>query len=228
QQNKNMPSMQFLFGDRELLISISDLLEAPVKVIVNSTNRELSHTRGLSATILAAAGEELQTQSTRLIHEYGHIDSGMAVYTTAGDLPYDAIIHAVGPQMGEGEEQRKITQAVSRSLLLCEANEWTSIAFPAIGCGSGDIPIETCAQAFHRAITHFWDARNDSVVEKINLCLTEQHFQPFFDAFREDAITEAEEPIQTAPPDEDVTGEVELSDADIADLENDDMADWFK
>lgn len=220
--------MQFLFGDRELLINISNLLEAPVKVIVNSANPELAHANGLSATILAAAGENLQVESTRLIQEYGQIDSGMAVYTTAGQLPYDAIIHAVGPQMGEGEELRKISQAVSRSLLLCEANEWNSIAFPAIGCGSGDIPIETCAQAFYRAITHFWDARSDSVVEKINLCLTERHFQSFFDAFREDAITETEERIQPVPEDEEVTGEIELSDAEIADLENDDMADWFK
>jgi O-acetyl-ADP-ribose deacetylase (regulator of RNase III) len=115
-------SMQFLYGDRELWLGISDLLTAQVEVIVNPTNSELSHVEGLAGEILAAAGENLQDQSRQLIQEYGQIDSGMAVYTTAGSLPYKAVIHAVGPSMGEGDEQHKIEQTVSRSLLLCEAN----------------------------------------------------------------------------------------------------------
>ena len=226
-------TMQFLFGDRELLISVSDLLSARVAVIVNSANRTLSHDDALSATIQAAAGETLREQSAQLIREYGEIDSGMAVYTTAGDLPYEAIIHAVVPQPDEEDEQRTIEQAVSRSLLLCEANAWSSIAFPALGSSGGGVPIETCARAFHRAITHFWDARNDCMVEKIRLCLTEEHFRPFFDAFREEAIapgeTRAADDVEALPETgEEPTGEIELTDADIADLENDDMADWFK
>jgi len=138
-------SMQFLYGDRELWVGINDLLTAEVEVIVNPTNSGLSHSGGLAAQILAAAGEELADQSAQLIQEYGSIESGMAVYTTAGHLSYKAIIHAVGPTMGEGDEQHKIEQAVSRSLLLCEANDWSSIAFPAISCGVYGYPItEAC------------------------------------------------------------------------------------
>ena len=220
-------SMQFLYGDRELWVGICDLLTTEVEVIVNSSNTELSHTEGLAGIIQAAAGENLNIQSRQLIQEYGQIESGMAVYTEAGHLPYKAIIHAVGPNMGEGDEQHKIEQAVSSSLLLCETNEWSSIAFPAIGAGFSNVPLEICAQAFFRSITHFWDARHECAVEKILICLKQETFKPFFDAFREDAITTAEEqPMMTS--EDEAVGHIQLDDAEIADLADEDMDDWFK
>ena len=45
-------TMQFLFGDRELLLNISDLLSAPTEVIVNPANSGLSHGEGLAEQIL--------------------------------------------------------------------------------------------------------------------------------------------------------------------------------
>ena len=226
--SENKTSMQFLFGDRELWIGIQDILATQVDVIVNPSDSELSHAEGLAGTILAAAGEELETQRRQLIQEYGQIESGMAVYTTAGQLPYKAVIHAVVPTMGEGDEQHKIEQAVSRSLLLCEANEWSSIAFPPLGTGYFNVPINICAQAFYRSITHFWDARHETAVEKVMICLEQDSFRAFFDAFREDAITTAEEVAGNTPQKEEAIGHIELDEAEIADLADDEMADWFK
>ncbi len=224
---ENKTSMQFLYGDRELWIGVHDLLTAQVEVIVNSSNQELTHLEGLAGKIQAAAGENLELQSRQLIREYGQIDSGMAVFTEAGQLPYKAVIHAVGPSKGEGDEQHTIERAVSRSLLLCEANEWNSIAFPAIGTGLSNVPIEICAQAFFRSITHFWDARQECAIEKIMICLKQETFRPFFDAFREDAISTTDEQVVKAPQHEAV-GHIEIDEAEIADLADDDMADWFK
>ena len=222
-------SMQFLFGDRELRVQVSDLLKAPVDVIVNPANGGLYHAGGLAAIIVQAAGEQVQIDSDKLVREYGVLESGMAVFTEAGDLPYKAIIHAVGPMMGEGNEQHKLEQAVLRSLLLCEANDWKSIAFPAVSAGVFRVPIEICAQAFFRAITHFWDARQECVLEKITICLTEKHFQAFFDAFREDAITDVRGDIPNSLSDsgEPPVGYVDLDEAEV-NLGNDEIKDWFK
>ena len=218
--------MQFLYGDRELWIGVADLLTSDAEVIVSPANSELTHTDGLATQILRAAGNGLATQSAQLIREYGCIDSGMAVYTTAGDLPFEAIIHAVGPIMGEGDEQLKIEQAVSRSLLLCEANDWHSIAFPVIGTGVFNVPIEICARAFFRSITHFWDARQESAVEKINICPNNENFHAFFNAFREDAITEPTE--QTiAKTRKEAVGHIELNEEEMTEVD-DEIADWFK
>lgn len=222
-------SMQFLYGDRELRIGVSDILQAPVEVIVNPANGGLYHGGGLAAKILQAAGEQLQIDSDRLIQEYGVLESGMAVYTDAGNLPYRAIIHAVGPMMGEGNEQYKLEQAILRSMLLCEANDWKSIAFPAISAGVFRVPIEICAAAFFRSITHFWDARQECALEKIMICLTERHFQAFFDAFREDANTteSSAKPVATPETKEKPVGYIELDESEV-NRDSTDIDDWFK
>ncbi len=222
-------SMQFRYGDRELRVEVADLLQAPVAVIVNPANGGLYHAGGLAGIILQAAGKQLQLDSDRLVREYGVLESGMAVYTDAGQLPYQAIIHAVGPMMGEGNEQHKLEQAILRSLLLCETNDWQSIAFPAISAGIFRVPIEICAQAFYRAITHFWDARQECAVGKIIICLTERHFQAFFAAFREET-NQSTTPVsstQTDSPDENSIGIIELDETEV-NRDNADIDDWFK
>ena len=128
-------SINFQYGDRELWLGVHDLLTAPVDAIVSPVNQNLLLEGGLAEQVLEKAGEQLQRDCLQLIDEHGVLESGMAVYTDAGLLPYKAVIHAVSPKMGEGDEQKIIELAVSRSLQLCEINEWGSIAFPAIGTG---------------------------------------------------------------------------------------------
>ena len=55
--------MQFLYGDRELRIEIGDILTAEADVIVNPAKGDLTHNNGLAAHILAAAGDEMLTQT---------------------------------------------------------------------------------------------------------------------------------------------------------------------
>jgi O-acetyl-ADP-ribose deacetylase (regulator of RNase III) len=227
----NKKSMNFQYGDRELILKVADLISENVDVIVNSANNSLIHDEGLAEKISVAAGNELQQQSKRLIAEYGTIESGMAVYTDSFDLGFKAIIHAVGPNMGEGEEQHKIEQSVSRSMLLCETNDWKSIAFPALSTGRANVPVELCAQAFFRSIISFWDARNECSVEKIVICLSEDHFPVFFNAFREDAISQnnnvsKEPPIENEQ--EEVTGYITISADEQENLDDDELSDWFK
>lgn len=225
--------MEFLFGDRALQLQVSDILKAPVDVIVNPANGSLMHGGGLALKILDAAGEELEQQSRTLIAEHGELESGMAVYTSAGNLPHKAVIHAVGPMMGEGNEQQKLEAAFSRSLLLCETNDWSSIAFPAISTGVFRVPVHTCAKASFKAITHFWDARNDCSLGKIIICLTENNFDDFFNAFREESFDENSEtgitPV-TAKNDsaEENIGYVEIDEKQIETDGNDEINDWFK
>jgi len=229
-QEKSM--MRFLFGDRELILAVTELLSAPVEVIVSPADCSLQHQADIASQILRGAGDRLQQESEQLIREYGAIDPGMAVYTSAGDLPFKAIIHAVAPQMGEGEEQRKLEQAVSRSLQLCEMNEWRSVCFPMLNPEQAALPIALCAQAFFRAITRFWDARHECVVEKVLVSLPQTQFRPFFDAFREQGINETDatsgEQLLAGGEQEENVGEVDLTDMELSAQDNDDINDWFK
>jgi O-acetyl-ADP-ribose deacetylase (regulator of RNase III) len=224
-------AMQFLFGDRELQLRVADLLSISVDVIVNPANTGLSHVDGLSVEILQQAGEALTKESEQFIREHGQLESGMAVYTTAGNLPYKAVVHAVSPVMGEGDEQYKIEQVVGRALRLCEINEWQSIAFPALGSDVFNVPVEISARGFFRAITSYWDARIESSPEKIVLCLSENDFRYFFDAFRGEAV-DSETVDDSALLDsqnnsEPAAGIVDLSEEDVP-ADDDEINDWFK
>ena len=233
-------TMQFLFGDRELIITVADLLAAPVDVIVNPANGGLSHGGGVAGQIAQQGGDVIQQESDLFIKEHGMLESGMVAMTTAGLLSYEAVIHAVGPKMGEGDEQRKIQQAVSRSLQLCDMHDWKSVAFPAISAGVFGVPINISAQAFFRAITSYWDARVDMPPEKIIICLTENNFQPFLHAFRQESFArdggkdegenkKMDEVMQKNNVDaEPEAGIVHLSEEDISSLDDDAVNDWFK
>jgi len=224
--------MEFLYGDRVLQLQILDILKSPVDVIVNPANGALAHGGGLALKIQNAAGDELAQQSKQLIEEYGVLESGMAVYTSAGNLPFKAVIHAVGPRQGEGDEQAKLEKVFLRSLLLCETNDWSSIAFPAISTGIFGVPVEICAKAAFKAITHFWDARSECIVEKIIICLTRNNFEKFFDAFREESFDGKEKsdvkPVLTAvDSDEEKVGYIEIDEDTLKDTD-DEINDWFK
>ncbi len=232
-------TMQFLFGDRELVIKVANLLEAPVDVIVNPANGGLSHGGGVAGQISQQGGPVIQDESNRFIKEHGELESGMVAYTSAGQLPFKAVIHAVGPRMGEGEEQRKIQLAVSHSLKLCDMHEWQSIAFPAISAGIFAVPIDVSARAFFYAITSFWDARLDTDPEKVIICLTESNFKSFLHAFREESLRQDFELKEENKPDlkkqslpeqdsEPEVGIVNLDEEELTSLQNDEVNDWFK
>jgi O-acetyl-ADP-ribose deacetylase (regulator of RNase III) len=84
-------------------VGIRDLLSAAIDAIVNPANSGLSHGGGIAAIISNEGGPKIDKHSEKYIQKYGRIPVTKAVVTTAGNLPYKGVIHAVGPRMGEGE-----------------------------------------------------------------------------------------------------------------------------
>lgn len=232
----------FHYAGRSIQINVLDILAVATDVIVNSVNTNLLHEGDQSAKIAAAAGVQLGYECEQLIREYGEFESGMAVYTSAGDLSFKGIVHVVAPWMGEGNEQAKIERAVTNCLLLCEANNWCSIAMPAISTGRRSVPVTTSANAIARAIVRFWDARMETAVESVVLCLQREHVDIFVTAVNlvnagpphdnnklqiETASVRAND-AANASQDDMVTGIVELSDDEIAGVDDESISDWFK
>ena len=147
-------------------------LEEPVDAIVNAANGHLAHGGGVAGIISRAAGPALQLESDRLVAAHGPFATGSAVATTAGKLPFKAVIHAVGPRFGEGEEEKKLVQALSSAFALAGEKGWQSVSFPAVSAGIFAVPLEVCARAYLKA------ARG-SKVSKVRLCLRDQ---PVIDA----------------------------------------------
>ena len=65
--------------------------------------------------------------------------------TGAGNLKARYVIHAVGPRMGEGDEDAKLRSATTQSLARAEEHGMRSLAFPAISTGIFGFPVDRAA-----------------------------------------------------------------------------------
>ena len=149
-----------------------NLLEEPVEAIVNAANGRLAHAGGVAGVISRAAGPELQRESTLLVQIHGPYPTGAAVATTAGRLPFQGVIHAVGPRHGETDEEQKLVLALSNAFSLASERGWQSVSFPAVSSGIFAVPLDICARAYLAA------ARR-APLRNVRLCLRDQ---PVIDA----------------------------------------------
>ena len=149
-----------------------NLLEEPVDAIVNAANGYLAHGGGVAGIISRAAGPALQAESDALVRSGGPLDTGAAVATTAGMLPFKGVIHAVGPRYGEGDEERKLVKALTAAFAVAADKGWTSVAFPAVSAGIFAVPLDICARAY-------LSAARAAKLRKVRLCLRDQ---PVIDA----------------------------------------------
>ncbi|MDH3884132.1 MAG: macro domain-containing protein [Desulfobacterales bacterium] len=177
-----MTDQQFLINypeNKVFKVGVRDLLGAPVDAIVNPANSGLSHGGGIAAIISNEGGPKIDKHCAKYIKAYGRIPVTKAVATTAGSLPYKGVIHAVGPRMGDGEEQNKIEATLISCLGVAQAKGWSSIAFPAISTGLFCIPKNVCARAFKSAVSSFWTKCSETSVKLIWLCLTIEDYPVF-------------------------------------------------
>jgi O-acetyl-ADP-ribose deacetylase (regulator of RNase III) len=144
-----------------------NLLDEPVEVIVNAANGHLAHGGGVAAIIARAAGPALQAESDRIVKSRGPLPTGAAVATTAGKLPFKGVIHAVGPRQGEGDEERKLFEALTAVFQIAKERGWDSVSFPAVSSGIFAVPVDVCARAYLKAA-------RASPISNVRLCLRDQ------------------------------------------------------
>lgn len=164
--------MDFQEG-RSFEVVKGDLLAEETDAIVNAANSHLAHGGGVALAIARAAGISLVEESNRIVRERGPVQVGDAVVTTAGDLPFRGVIHAVGPRMGEGDEHPRLVKALTSSFMKAHEKGWGSVSFPGVSSGIFAVPHPLCADAYLKAVGDFWDTFGDSSVRLIRLVLFE-------------------------------------------------------
>jgi O-acetyl-ADP-ribose deacetylase len=117
-----------------------DLLSQSVEVIVNPWNRNiipwwLLLPQGVSGAIKRRGG----LQPFREVSKAGPIPLGGAVATSAGRLPFKAIIHVAGISILWRASQRSIQSSTRNALAKAAELGVASIAMPLIGAGTGGI-----------------------------------------------------------------------------------------
>jgi O-acetyl-ADP-ribose deacetylase (regulator of RNase III) len=167
-------------GQRLQLVQ-GDLTEEGVDAIVNAANSALAHGGGVAGAIARKGGSQIQEESVRWVQEHGPVRHAEPAYTRAGRLPCRYVIHAVGPVWGEGDEDAKLSAAVSGSLALADQLRLASLALPAISTGIFGFPKARAARLILAAIQDYLRQNPASGLKQIRLVLYDQ---PTLEAFQ--------------------------------------------
>src|SRR5215204_2978165 len=91
--------------------------------------------------------------------------------------------HTVGPKMGEGNEDFKLSKAIHSCLLLASDNSYKSISIPAISSGIFGFPKDRCANILLDESIKFLQNNNTSI-KIIEFCIIDDetlfHFKMKF------------------------------------------------
>lgn len=157
-----------------LKLQQGDITELETDAIVNAANSQLIMGGGVAGAIRRKGGLKIQEECNRIGGTY----VGGAVITTGGNLKAKYVIHAVGPRMGEGNEDEKLKNATLNSLKLMDENNLKSIAFPAVSTGIFGYPIDRCAKIMIATAKNY--LKGDTQIRSVIFCLyTQTDFEVF-------------------------------------------------
>ena len=161
-------------GDKVLRLVREDITEMEVDAFVFDITEDVKLGSGFGGAIQQRGGIVIQKQ----LDEIGSCPTGEAVVTEAGILKADWIIHANGPKFREEEEEAKLRQTVQAVLARAEEKGVKRLAFPPIGTGLYQVPLDLCTRVMVDTISDH--LANGSTLEEVLIAApANREFNPF-------------------------------------------------
>jgi O-acetyl-ADP-ribose deacetylase len=143
-----------------------DINEQDTDAVVNAANSSLLGGGGVDGAIHRRGGPEILAECRRIRAERypDGLPTGLAVATTAGNLPARWVIHTVGPVFATSEDRSGLLASChTESLRVADELGARTVAFPAISTGVYGYPVELAAPvaigAVRRAETRVVEVR---------------------------------------------------------------------
>ncbi|NXT99033.1 PAR14 polymerase, partial [Buphagus erythrorhynchus] len=155
--------LEVTVGSLVFRVAEGDITKEEGDAIVNITNVAFNLKTGVSRAILNGAGKAVEDECAVL----GVKTDNKYIITQAGNLPCKNIIHFV--------YQDDIRSLVSQVLQECELQQYTSVAFPAIGTGEARRNPAEVADNMIDAVTDFAKRNSATSVKTIKVVI----FQPY-------------------------------------------------
>ena len=159
---------------QSLQIAQGDITLEEVGAIVNAANEHLQHGGGVAWAIVRRGGEVIQAESDAWIQKHGLVSHSRPAWTSGGSLSARYVIHAVGPVWGDGDEDKKLSEAVTGSLRVADELKLASIAFPAISTGIFGFPKDRAARIMFKTIEDYFTTTLTSNLKIVKLVLFDQ------------------------------------------------------
>lgn len=177
--------MQWKINDKQILLQHGDITEMDTDAIVNAANKDLILGGGVAGAIRAKGGPAIQEECNRI----GGAPVGGAAITTGGNLKARYVVHAVGPRMGEGDEDQKLAAATRNSLSVASNKGLKSIAFPAVSTGIFGFPKERCARIMLATVEEVL-RKGETSLEKVFFCLYDEGSYKIFEGAARELLGE--------------------------------------
>lgn len=134
-----------------------DITRQTTDAIVNAANSTLMGGGGVDGAIHRAGGSAILEECIQIVAKQGHLPTGKAVITTAGNMKAKYVIHTVGPiwRGGTQNEPELLASAYRESLKLAAANKLTNVSFPSISTGAYGYPVEKAALIALKEVVDF-------------------------------------------------------------------------
>ncbi|MBW2624351.1 MAG: macro domain-containing protein [Deltaproteobacteria bacterium] len=166
--------MKTRIHEADLELARGDITEMDTEAIVNAANANLILGAGVAGAIRVKGGPGIQEECDRIGGTY----VGGAVVTGGGDLKARYVIHAVGPRMGEGDEDEKLKNAALNSLKRADEHTMESVSFPAISTGIFGFPIDRAANIMLCTVKDY--LAGETSLKRVVFCLFDRES---FDVF---------------------------------------------
>ncbi|XP_054908738.1 poly(ADP-ribose) polymerase family member 14-related sequence 1 isoform X2 [Poeciliopsis prolifica] len=142
-----------------------DITKETTDVIVNSSNDSFTLQSGVSKAILDAAGVAVLEECQYL----GSQPNQGMIMTVPGNLKCKKILHLVGQT-----DPVKIHRTVKEALQMCVKSSYTSVSFPAIGTGQGNVQAKQVADTMLDAAIDILSQNTSSSLTLIRIVIFQQ------------------------------------------------------
>ena len=135
-------AMERKIGERAIRVVRDDITDMDVDAFVYDITEDAKLGSGHGSAIQQRGGVKIQ----EALDEVGGCSVGEALITTGGLLKAKHIIHANGPKFCEPDEEGKLRRATQAALRLADENGLETLAFPPMGSGLYQVPVDLCAR----------------------------------------------------------------------------------
>ncbi len=180
--------------DTEITVIKADITDLKVGAIVNAANNKLVMGGGVAGAIRKKGGKEIEEEAVKK----GPIEIGESVATSAGKLPAKYVIHAATMGMDFKTDEIKIRSSCRSALRAAEELKVSSVAFPALGCGTGGFALLAASKIMAQEIyrhTRF----GKSSLKEITVCLYDEEAFRVFEKSLLSYLKHAVEVLQNGP-----------------------------
>ncbi len=161
-------------GNKVIRVVRGDITDMPVEAFVYDITADCKLSSGYGGAISSRAGKVVQDE----LGKVGTLPTGAAAVTSGGNLKAKHIIHVNGPKFHEPDTKGKLARAVESALRMADEKGITAVAFPPIGTGLYQVPLDVSAQVIVDTVSEH--LKNSTSVEEVLLvALDAREYKPF-------------------------------------------------